>query len=313
MVVNVPDGGNNAAPAMYCRASDIYFQNFNPLQIAERSTNADGSLVAMPGQQYLLSVGVVRPPNTSVPGFKSHASLNGPKPHALTSCRITVPVVHPKSDELVSYLEATKEHRVEYIDVYQTTINNVPAGQPFNSLISNGSKDIIGCLVVPIIASQSNGRLQNLKTPELDALKSVLGGGPGTNGIGFSTNLSPFVGEMVTPCPISQFQVFYGGEAQYPRELNYGWENYMYHFQDFNRINGNLSLGVSSGLISQFEWESYYRYYFTNLSRKFEEDTMPKSLNISGKNASKVACDYVVYVLSKKSIVVNTSTGRVSK
>jgi hypothetical protein len=44
-----------------------------------------------------------------------------------------------------------------------------------------------------------------------------------------------------------------------------------------------------------------------------EEDTMPKSLNISGKNASEVACDYVVYVLSKKSIVVNTSTGRVSK
>jgi hypothetical protein len=132
-------------------------------------------------------------------------------------------------------------------------------------------------------------------------------------GVGFNTNLSPFVGEMVTPCPVTEYQVFFGGEAQFPRELTYSWENFVYHFQDFNRDNGNNALGLSSGSISQFEWESYYRYLFTNLSRKFEEDTMPKSLNITGRNATKVTCDYIVYVLSKKSIVVNTSTGRVSK
>ena len=310
IILNLPNVGANSAPAIFCRASDINFSNFNPLQITERSVNPASSIpVNMAGERYLISVGVVRPPNTSVSGFKSHSSLTGITPHSLSSCRITLPVVHAKPDELISYLDSTKEVRVEYIDVYQTTINNVPANQQFNSLISNGSKDIIGVLVVPTIAAQSNGRLKNLVNAGLGPTLSA----ESASAIGFSTNLSPFVSEMVTPCPISQFQVFFGGEAMFPRELNYGWESYMYHFQDFNRLNGNTSLGIGSGLISQFEWESYYRYYFCNLSRKFEEDTMHKSLNISGKNASNVACDYVVYVLSKKSILVNTSTGRVSK
>jgi hypothetical protein len=52
-------------------------------------------------------------------------------------------------------------------------------------------------------------------------------------------------------------------------------------------------------------------YYFVNLSRKLEEDTMPKSITVMGKNNSKVTADYLIFVVSKKSLVLNTSTGRV--
>jgi hypothetical protein len=87
----------------------------------------------------------------------------------------------------------------------------------------------------------------------------------------------------------------------------------MYHFQDFNRINGNNSLGLSSGLISEKQWEDYYRYHFVALNRRPEEDTMPKGITVSGVNNSKVTCDYIVQVLHKKSFIINASTGRVTK
>ena len=70
----------------------------------------------------------------------------------------------------------------------------------------------------------------------------------------------------------------------------------------------------SSGLISQQAWENLYRYYFINLNRKLDDDVTPKSITIMGKNNSTkgLVCDFLVYVIQRKSMLINTSTGRVS-
>lgn len=298
MVVRCQSHAQNVAGSLHVRPGEIFFQNFNPLEVTERSVASDTHLpIAMPGERYLISVGVVKAPSTSHPDFTSHAT-KATNIHSLTSCRISIPVVHMKPDELVSYLETTKEQRVEYTDVYQTTISNVGKEKPFDALISNGTKDVIGLLIVPTISGQSNG---------------IVAGGPAEiTTSGFSTNLSPFVGEMVTPLSITQLQVLFGSENILPDRLNYTYDTFMHHVQDYGKINGNYSLGLNSGLLSQQQWEDYYRYYWISLNRKLEEDTMPKSINIKGFNNSQVTADYIVYVISKKSFVVNTSTGRVS-
>ena len=83
--------------------------------------------------------------------------------------------------------------------------------------------------------------------------------------------------------------------------------------QSFLKINGNQS-SLCSGLISQKSWENLYRYYFINLNRKLDDDVTPKSITIMGKNNSTkdLACDFLVYVIQRKSMLINTSTGRVS-
>jgi hypothetical protein len=255
--------------------------------------------VALNGQNFLISVGVANAPSTSVSGYTSHSSKNPRQGHPMTSCRITIPVCHVKPDDLIPYLESTKEQRVEYLDVYQSVISNIGSKKNFNSLLSNGSKDVVGLLIIPTISALSNG--------------IVTGGPANTTANGFSTNLSPFVSEVVCPLSITQLQVLYGSENILPSTLNYSYESFMYHFQDFNRLNGNNSLGLNSGLISQKQWEDYYRYYFVALNRKLEEDNMPKSITVSGYNNSNVTADYIVFVITKKSFVINTSTGRVTK
>ena len=178
-----------------------------------------------------------------------------------------------------------------------TTVNDVGPNSKWNSLISNGQKDVVGLLIVPTISDKSNG--------------IIAGDADLTQGI--STNLSPFVGEMVTPLSITNIKVMVGSENIIPDQLNYTYDNFLHHFQDFSgKINGNNTLGLNSGLLDAEKWENYYRYYYFNLSRKLEEESMPKSINIEAYNNSGVTASYVIYLISKKSFMVNVSTGRVN-
>ena len=77
------------------------------------------------------------------------------------------------------------------------------------------------------------------------------------------------------------------------------------------RCSNNES-GVSSGLYSQKDFEDGLRYYYCSLGRsKDGEQVMPKSITISGINNTQVAADYLVFVISAKSMTINCSTGKV--
>jgi hypothetical protein len=304
------------------KPSECYFQYSNPICVAERATNGNvltlsgnaesistegaqpqfGEVVSnIAGQKFLISVGITQAPSTSVPGFASHSSKAGTTKHEMSSARITIPVVEMKPNDIVPYLEATKEHRVEWYDVYQTQIKDIAGGSNFNSLISNGARDIVALLIVPQIGS-SNGKVTGAAG---DAAEIA------TNG--FNTLLSPFWTENVAPISITNLQVLVGNENIISPFLSYNYEAFLYHFNEFLRINGNKS-SLCSGLISQQAWENLYRYYFINLNRKLDDDVTPKSITIMGKNNSTqgLVCDFLVYVIQRKSMLINTSTGRVS-
>ena len=88
---------------------------------------------------------------------------------------------------------------------------------------------------------------------------------------------------------------------------------WLYQVNEQNKINGNQTTGLTSGLISGTDWENLYRYYYVNLSRGLEDDNMPKSITVSDYNNNLVAADYLFFVVSKKNFTIDCNTGKIIK
>ena len=68
---------------------------------------------------------------------------------------------------------------------------------------------------------------------------------------------------------------------------------------------------MSSGLISQFDFESSYNYYYVNVERCLPmEKGVSKSVNIIGQNTSEFAIDLYVFVSYGCSVNLNLFTGQ---
>ena len=284
-----------AKPALYSNNSDINFQYTCPIQVVSRN-----GVGAIAGEHVLISVGVVNSPATTAATFTSHQGLA--TSHALTSCRITLPICEMKPDDSVRYLENSLNKRVEWSDIYQTTIYNIPAGSNFSSMISNGAKDALGILLIPLI----NGSSTNGKMISPAAVVANVG-------TSFTPCISPFATEPATPSPlsISQFQVIHGSENILSPFISYSYEEWLYQVNETFKINGNQSTGLASGLYSQNDFENGMRYYWCSLFRGFEDDKMPKSITVQGVNNSKLSADYLCFIVSAKSFNVNCANGKV--
>jgi len=65
-----------------------------------------------------------------------------------------------------------------------------------------------------------------------------------------------------------------------------------------------------SGLISQFDFETSYSYYYVNVSRALEiEQSVPKSVSIVGTNYSAKAINLYVFCEYRVQIALNLLTG----
>ena len=48
----------------------------------------------------------------------------------------------------------------------------------------------------------------------------------------------------------------------------YGYEQFVLEVRGSNAINGGIPLGLSSGLLSQNDWENGYRFVYIDLYRR---------------------------------------------
>jgi hypothetical protein len=77
-----------------------------------------------------------------------------------------------------------------------------------------------------------------------------------------------------------------------------------------NQLNGNLTTGLTSGLISEKMFSGGYRWYYGNCARILpSEEGVSRSVQIIGQNKSAVDCDLMVFVEFKKSMTIDISTG----
>ena len=91
----------------------------------------------------------------------------------------------------------------------------------------------------------------------------------------------------------------------------YGFEEFLQEIRGSNSINGGSALGLSSGLLSQNDWENGYRFVYVDLSRRMSQsnDDISRSIQVSFTNSAAYAADFFFLIGYEKQIVLSTSTG----
>ena len=244
----------------------------NPMMVA--SAGMGQGCAPLPADTYTLSVSIFK---TADSVFQS----------ALSSCRLYAPVykMNPLAEQ--RYLQLAPTKKIDYCDIFQYQFNNIGAGETFNILVSNGITDIQSVLVVPYLTSTANGTA-------------------------FNTLLSPFSTSGATPDPITltNFNILVSGINLFLNNQYYDYEQFNEELKSSNQLNGSLTTGLASGLISEDMFSRGYRYYYGNCSRVLPSEVgVSRSIQIQGINQSLVGCNLMVFVEFKRSITIDISTG----
>jgi hypothetical protein len=170
---------------------------------------------------------------------------------------------------------------VPYTDFYTYTVVNVPAGGTISSLLTNGIAGLRRITVFPIHSSSS-------------ADNTFLPVGMPVYQSPFDTACTSGNGSPLTY--INQFQVVVAGANVLAQQERYTYEQWMQELSSCGAVNGGLTDGVTSGLLSQAGWEMA-PVFTCDLSRMLPaERTVPKSVQLQGINASVAACDYICFL-----------------
>jgi hypothetical protein len=187
-----------------------------------------------------------------------------------------------------SYLSSPVK-KIVYTDIYQYSVPSISAGQTFNQLISNGISNIRSVLLLPYYVNAGSS-------------------------MPYSPILSPFDtagGGSTSPmCLIGNFQVQISGQNMLYNQYQYTYNEWLQQLYGCNSINGGMTDGLSSGLLSQVDFETLYNYYFVDCARMLPVDEMiPKSIQILGQNFSTQAIQLFVFVNYGVEISLDILTG----
>jgi hypothetical protein len=212
---------------------------------------------------------------------------------SLSSCRLYACMIDvtPSAEQLyLSKSGGTKKTIYEDFQTYQT-LNVAVNGGNFSQILTNGLSRARRIVGFPMLSATANFA--------------------GTAGF-ISPMASPFTSCPTTgsKSPISGFNVLLSGANLFQQNIQYGWE----HFQNKLRrtgINGGLSLGLSSGLISQNDFENGYRFIVADISRCNSEaqDNIARSIQVIGTNSGDRAIDAYWVVFYEREVEIDLSTG----
>jgi hypothetical protein len=213
----------------------------------------------------------------------------------ISSVRLYAPAytMSPLAEQRYLALSPTK--RIIYNDIYQYSFPSQNTNSPFNILVSNGIPNIRSVLVLALLPVASNG---------------VAAGGA----VRSSTLLSPFCSTPASPDPLSiqNFQIQISGKNLFINQLQYDYESFVENLSQSNQLNGNLTTGMTSGLVSKQDFQNLYRYYYGNCSRSLpSEEGVAKSVQILGTIAapSALTVDLMVFVEFERQALVDIRTG----
>lgn len=224
--------------------------------------------------------------------------------HPIPNCRLYVPLYTMTNEEVKRYLTLQPTKHIVYRDVFQYQFD-VESGGTFNQLLTNGIANPKALILIPYIHSDSNPT----------SLTGTVIGGSGTTAV--ATKLppyqSPFASEPGTTSPyvgIRDFNVQLAGVNIYTSNTLYDFEAFRNELSRINGINGGVVDGLTSGLIGLDNFQTNMRYYVTDLSRRIKaEDAVPKSIQVSGTNASQVKITIFCFLEFEKSVDVALDSG----
>lgn len=256
-----------------------------PFMLTNPSVGVTGMGLA-DGQDYTISLSVRSPYLQSQSGLATNGQIS--------SVRLYVPcyVMDPTKEK--QYLESNgREKEIKYSDIYQYNYS-FGSNSTYNQLVSNGISKLKSVLVVPFFDKVSGGA----GCAGVVAYQSPLASEPATT--------SPLIGSLQT-----EYNVQISGINAYQTNIKYGYEHYL---QELNQtgLNGNLTTGLCSSLISMESFMNNYGYLYTDCTRRLGSAfDAPASVQLIGTNSSLVGVNFVVFLEFERSIKVDLFTGNV--
>ena len=90
----------------------------------------------------------------------------------------------------------------------------------------------------------------------------------------------------------------------------YSFEQFNNQLYGQNAVNGGLTDGLTSGLVSRIDFDMEYCYYYVNVERMLPvEMSVPKSVQILGTNSSSRALDLYVFIEYGVEISIDSLSG----
>ena len=183
---------------------------------------------------------------------------------------------------------------IKYTDVYQYQVLQVSAGNMINNLLTNGIANVKSVLVLPYYSgSQALNTQLPTGMPVWQSPFDPAGTGP-TSPLGWITNFNIQVS---------------GQNAIYNLE-KYNFEQFNNQLYGQNSVNGGLTDGITSGLVSRQHFDMEYCYYYVNVERMLPvEQSVPKSIQLIGQNMSSRIMDYICFIEYGNEVSIDVLTG----
>ena len=201
-----------------------------------------------------------------------------------------MPTTTPSFETL--YLSKQPTKVVKYNDFLTFQTLGVTSGTSYNQILSNNISRIRKLVGIPQIAASFNYA--------------------GNGGFIAPAN-SPFSSAPTTTAqgPITNINVLISGTNLYQQNYNYGYEDFLQEIRKTSSINGGGSYGLSSGLISQDDFENGYRFLVHDLSRTQSQatDDIGKSIQVIGTNSGLYPIDITWIVFYEREIEIDLQNG----
>jgi hypothetical protein len=268
-------------------STNVPVGGIQPIMIASKRTNNGGSLGLVAGNYVVsLSVGNI----CLEPTQRGLASVDVGKVGNNIFLYVPAYTFNPVFEQ--AYLSSPIKNIV-YTDVYQYQVLNVPATQTFNNLLTNGLANVKSVLILPFYTSIVPGGAGVLSQPVYQSPFDVAGSGP----------TSPL-------CLITNFNVVVSGQNAIYNTQRYSFEQFNNQLYGVNAVNGGMTDGLTSGLINQLGFEMAYSYYYVDVSRCLPvEESVPKSIQIVGQNASQQPVNLWCFVEYGMTVSIDVLTG----
>jgi 3D (Asp-Asp-Asp) domain-containing protein len=203
-------------------------------------------------------------------------------------CRLYIPIYDISGSRSLAMIQSHPTTTFDYMDLYTYVVPDITANQTFNYTLTTGIMNPQYIVVIPFV--KTNTLVKSA------TYQSVFDSAPGTT----------------SAVRIGEFNVQMAGINVFQQNQRYDYEQFIAELSKINAIGGNNFIGLTSGVLSQIQYQKAYRMYVCDCSRREpSQDRVTQSIVISGVNTHPATIEIIAFVAYKKQISIKTSTGEV--
>jgi hypothetical protein len=257
-----------------------------PIQLNNCPKDQDGvdnrATALETGHSYRVAFGIAR-------SFDSALTNSLPSHPIFNTIQVRIPQYDMNPAFTVMYEGTGVEKEIRYVDYQRPTLQIVSPGAQINTQFSTGIARLRSVLIAPFVAASSN--------EGIIAYQSPVGSEPAT--------CSPL-------CHLGSYNILINGRTVYPSDMkNYGYQQFLEEIAPLG-VNGTLTRGLTSGLISQYDWENNFGFYYTNTARRMPEVyDSATSVSLQCSNRTKLNLDLQAFLAYERRVVINVCSGQI--